>query len=140
MGASGDETRARKSKKGGNKLMTAKVRADLILRQISKRHVGKTHAIDDVFLTEVKNGKTWDNREPLKRYEHDINTLRSIQQIAINAGCNFWNARDGELVLFFEKLVKQGITYNPNIEALISDLEKAVERLKRSIKLESKVG
>ncbi len=270
------------------------MRTDLILRQISKRHVGKTYARDDVFLTEVKNGKTWDNRELLrmdaiairkswvnpcvtgyevkvsrndflrddkwpgylnycnefyfacpvdliqpeelppevgliyynpekdnirtirkavyrqveipvdmlwylimtrvksdnrhpffssqremleawvedkvikkqlglnvanktftqiyelkeqvkrlesqiKRYEHDIKTLSAIQQIAINAGCNYWNARDGELVLFFEKLIKQGITYNPNIEALISDIERAVENLRRSIKLERRL-
>lgn len=41
------------------------MRSDLILRQLAKRHVGR-QAMDDVFLTEVKNGRTWDNREPLR--------------------------------------------------------------------------
>lgn len=36
------------------------VRADEIKRALSKRHT------DDVFLTEVKIGKTWGNKELLK--------------------------------------------------------------------------
>jgi hypothetical protein len=35
-----------------------KVRADMILRQLAKRHNGKT---PDAFFTEVKNGSTWFN-------------------------------------------------------------------------------
>lgn len=41
-----------------------KVRSDMILRQLRKRHVGKAN-LDDVFLTEVKNGRSWDNRNLL---------------------------------------------------------------------------
>jgi hypothetical protein len=42
-----------------------KVRTDLILRQLSKRHVGqikgRVKLPDDVFLTNVKNGRSWDS-------------------------------------------------------------------------------
>lgn len=41
-----------------------KVRSDMILRQLRKRHVGKA-GLDDVFLTEVKNGRSWDGRNLL---------------------------------------------------------------------------
>lgn len=41
-----------------------KVRSDMILRQLQKRHVGKAN-LDDVFLTEVKNGRSWDTRNLL---------------------------------------------------------------------------
>lgn len=41
------------------------IRADLILRQLSKRHVGqikgRVRLPDDVFLTNVKNGRSWDS-------------------------------------------------------------------------------
>lgn len=43
--------------------MRQRVRVDLILRQIAKRHIGKTSTLDDIFLTEVKNGKTMGNDE-----------------------------------------------------------------------------
>jgi hypothetical protein len=36
----------------------------MILRQLRKRHVGKS-GLDDVFLTEVKNGRSWDGRNLL---------------------------------------------------------------------------
>lgn len=38
-----------------------KARTDLILRQLSKRHKGRKGLPDDVFLTNVKNGKSWDS-------------------------------------------------------------------------------
>lgn len=43
------------------KTTSIKVRADMILRQLSKRHVGRVKSPDDVFLTNVKNGRSWDN-------------------------------------------------------------------------------
>ena len=39
-------------------MATQKIRSDMILRQLQKRHIGKAN-LDDVFLTEVKNGKSW---------------------------------------------------------------------------------
>lgn len=41
-----------------------RVRADMIMRQLRKRHVKKAN-LDDVFLTEVKNGRSWDSRNLL---------------------------------------------------------------------------
>lgn len=46
---------------GAPKTTSIKVRADMILRQLSKRHVGRVKSPDDVFLTNVKNGRSWDN-------------------------------------------------------------------------------
>ncbi|MBE3586548.1 MAG: MmcB family DNA repair protein [Thermoanaerobacter sp.] len=37
------------------------IRADMILRQLSKRHVGRLKTPNDIFLTNVKNGRSWDN-------------------------------------------------------------------------------
>ena len=39
-------------------MATQKVRSDMILRQLQKRHVDKAR-LDDVFLTEVKNGQSY---------------------------------------------------------------------------------
>lgn len=94
----------------------AKIRADLILRQIAKQHVGNTRMIDDVTFTQINEIKEKVKLLELqiKKYERDVKTLRAIQQIAINAGCNYRRA-------------------------LISDIEKAVENLRRSIKLERRL-
>jgi hypothetical protein len=50
---------------GEGAVKTQKVRADLILKQLAKRHTGRQQ-MDDIFLAEVKNGRTWDNRETLR--------------------------------------------------------------------------
>ena len=36
-----------------------KVTADMVLRQLAKRHTGRLSTPDDIFLTQVKNGRSW---------------------------------------------------------------------------------